>query len=422
MPNNLALYIKTPQIDLGDTLRNVAAIRQAETAQGLADLRLRQANEQRGALAAYAGSGDLNALKMHPEVYGQAVQNLSAVSNMEATREQRNRELNARDAQYVMSLPENERTSAYHERLDAAYGQGRVPGLVYQRMKAMGPSEQVLQSIVDQALPLAQKPSDIVKLGEGEVMGRAVRDPTAAGGMRFVPLATGGQKMPQGYEADPARTGGMRPIAGGPADKITGEQAARVALMAEGLKDIPKLREAFGIRVVSDPSAPNGRRIESMPNARDPAVAPLAPAYDPSGYIQHYAGSGRVGEAQRLMYSAIEGVLRAQTGAAATPEEVKRELAKYLPMPSDSLATRAQKLDLFERNLRAIINLNAHGVSGADLVKMAAQVDKPFSAQLPKTPQERQRLMDDANAAIAKGAPRDAVLKELREKHGIEAQ
>ena len=427
MPNNsLALLVRPPEFDMAGTLRAAAAIRQAETGQQLADLRLRQAGDLHGALQEHARTGSLDALKAHPEAYGSVLQNQATSATMQAANEARNKEKNARDAQYILSLPEADRASAYHERLDMAHSEGRVPALVYQRMKSMGPSPEVLQNIIDQALPLAAKPTDLQKVSAEETLGRTVRDPTAEGGMRFVPLVTGRPKINPDYEPDPDKPGRLRAKPGGAADKVTGEQAARVALMVEGVKDMPKIREAFGVRVVSDPSAQGGRRIEQMPSARDPANAPLAPAYDPSGYLQHWSGPGKVGEGQRLMYSAMEGILRAQTGAAATPTEVNRELEKYLPKPSDSLATRAQKLDMFERNLRAIATLNAHGVSGADLVDMMREgklaVDKPHTARLPKTPEDRQRLITEAQDAVNRGAARDAVIKELRETHGIEVQ
>ena len=123
MANNLAMFIRPPEpVDLAGTLRAAAAIRQAETAQQLGDLRLRQASDQEGALRAFAQSGSLDALKAHPDVYGNVLQNQAAQANLTAGNEARNREKNARDAQYVMSLPETDRASAYGERLDQAYG------------------------------------------------------------------------------------------------------------------------------------------------------------------------------------------------------------------------------------------------------------------------------------------------------------
>jgi hypothetical protein len=84
------------------------------------------------------------------------------------------------------------------------------------------------------------------------------------------------------------------------------------------------------------------------------------------------------------MKSAMEGVLRTLTGAAATKEEVARELDKYMPFPTDTLQTRASKLALFERNLKSIAQMSAHGTSGTDILEMLKTGGaKEFSGRAP---------------------------------------
>jgi hypothetical protein len=193
--NSLALLVRSPEIDMAGTLRAAAQIRQAETAGQLADLRLRQANEQQGALQAYAETGKLDALKAHPDAYGSVLQNQVAGLGLEQKTDEDRRMRNARDAQYVLNLPEGERVGAYNQLLDNAYREKRVPDLVYQRMKAMGPNAEALQGIIDQALPLAQKPSDLQHVKADDNLVRVIRDPASPGGMRAVTIATGAPRM-----------------------------------------------------------------------------------------------------------------------------------------------------------------------------------------------------------------------------------
>jgi hypothetical protein len=208
---------------------------------------------------------------------------------------------------------------------------------------------------------------------------------------------------PAGYEPDPARPGGLRPIAGGPADKITADQAARVALMTEGIKDMPAIREAFGVRLVPDKNAPGGSRVEAMPGEFGVSKAPLGGSLDPVAYAQYYGGLGKVGEGQRAMKSAMEGVLRTLTGAAATKEEVARELEKYMPFPTDTLQTRASKLALFERNLKSIAQMSAHGTSGTDILDMLKSGGAKPNADRAPTAQPNPGAA--ADTGIAAGSP-----------------
>ncbi len=271
-------------------------------------------------------------------------------------------------------------------------------------------------------------------LGPDHTLVTTTRDPanpTAPPKMGVLYKSDGKKDIPAEYVSDPAKPGALKPRPGGPADKITAEQAARVALIMKGVEDMPKIREIY---------------LGSKDGKSPPA---LGGPVDPGAYAMHYGGFGNVGEGQRLMASGMEGVLRALTGAAATKEEVAREVQKYLPLPSDSPDTRARKLDLFERNLRSIAEVTGHGVSGSDIlarlkggaaspgaapdapprfggppalregaapapVAPRAEAPAPTAPRLPPgtTPD---MAIQQAREAIAAGKDRNAVIQRLRE-------
>jgi hypothetical protein len=67
-----------------------------------------------------------------------------------------------------------------------------------------------------------------------------------------------------------------------------------------------------------------------------------------SGAAASALNMGDTGRANRTVTVAIEGALRAMTGAAAPEAEVKRYENMFMPSPYDSRATATQKLNQLE--------------------------------------------------------------------------
>jgi hypothetical protein len=164
---------------------------------------------------------------------------------------------------------------------------------------------------------------------------------------RFAPLAPGAGVLntatgavsgggglppaPSGFEwVDPNdRSRGLRAIPGGPATQISAEAGGRLALMRtarEGVRSARQLYErAWG-------SGDLWRQFW----ANVPGVGDVG------------ALSGEQGQAQRSVRLAIEGALRAMTGAAAPESETQRYLEMFLPNSRDTTESAKQKLDALE--------------------------------------------------------------------------
>lgn len=139
-------------------------------------------------------------------------------------------------------------------------------------------------------------------------------------------VATGGpEKPPAGYEyvdpKDPSK--GLKGIAGGPATHLPAETAGRLAIMEAASADLPNAR-----KVLMEGRGPQGTGL--------------------SGTVASYSNVGETGRAQRTVRAAIEGALRAMTGANAPEPEVKRYENMFMPSPFDSPETAKQKLDLLD--------------------------------------------------------------------------
>jgi hypothetical protein len=294
-------------------------------------------------------------------IAGQGLQNQSTAQSIEAKKRELQKELYGRAAvigQMVESEPDPEKQKA-----KLLYWYDKDPVMKAEIGKAL--PKELMDDPVAVTRYLARInegviKDEVTKLGPGDALIGRRRDPnnpTAQPSVAVIARNPKANEPPTGYELDPTKpgTGALRPIAGGPADKITGEQAARTALILGGIQDMDKIRKIF----LGTPAK----------GSEDAKPAALGGNMNPFSYAQHYTGVGDVGEGHRLMASGMEGVLRALTGAAATKEEVAREVQKYLPLPSDRTATREQKLNLFERNLNLIANLSAHGMSGSDILK-----------------------------------------------------
>lgn len=136
-------------------------------------------------------------------------------------------------------------------------------------------------------------------------------------------VASGGpEKPPSGYDwvdpKDPSK--GVQAIPGGPATHLPSETAGRIAMMETGAADLPNAR-----KVLMDGRGSMGTGV--------------------SGAAASAANIGETGRANRTVRVAIEGALRAMTGAVAPETEVKRYENMFLPSPFDSRETAAQKLN-----------------------------------------------------------------------------
>lgn len=189
------------------------------------------------------------------------------------------------------------------------------------------------------------------------------------------PLFQGQQKAPPGYEWDPTQANKvLKPIPGGPESKLPGNTGGQIALMDSSMADWPETRKTL-----------------------------LAP-WGLSGTVGHVTGSFDVGRAQRNVSVAIEAALRTMSGAAVPPAEVDRYRSLYMPGPLDSKATAEQKLNNLETFMK---NAKANALQGRVATPTAA------SGGAPADP------LSGARDAIARGAPRDAVIKRLQE-NGID--
>ena len=163
---------------------------------------------------------------------------------------------------------------------------------------------------------------------------------TPMGAYRFDPhtgraeriSGTGERPAPPGYRW--AADGRLEAIPGGPATRIQGEQAGRLAMLRTARGGLAEAR-----RVFTQSWGPGGTLQQ--------AIVPE--------FMSEW--SGTVGRARRTITAAIEAALRAMTGAAAPDTEVRRYEDLFMPHAGDRPETVRQKL----ANLEAFMN-NAENV------------------------------------------------------------
>jgi hypothetical protein len=134
-----------------------------------------------------------------------------------------------------------------------------------------------------------------------------------------------GEKLPPGYMwQDPNdKTKGVKPIAGGPAEQIPAELAARVGLADSFLGQSGEVKKAAG-------------------------------AGDATGVIDHTLGSlgvGRAGDITRRIASGADALQRMLTGAGMPESEAKAYANRYMPTYTDTAESLTAKLDQLEREL-----------------------------------------------------------------------
>jgi hypothetical protein len=151
----------------------------------------------------------------------------------------------------------------------------------------------------------------------------------AQAGKAAVEAAGGGVKPPAGFRwADPQRSQ-LEAIPGGPGEHQSSEVAGRLAMLKTAEPGLVEARKVF----LRDWGV--GDFVRSQFNDRDPAAI-----------------TGEIGRARRSVRLAIEGALRAMTGAAAPETEVARYEQLFLPSSVDDKTSAKQKLDALESFMR----------------------------------------------------------------------
>ena len=148
-------------------------------------------------------------------------------------------------------------------------------------------------------------------------------DPSSKSWKKIEGVQGGGVgKPPAGYQwvdiNDPSK--GFTAIPGGPGTHLPAETAGRIAMMETSAAELPKARETL------------------MKNRGDTGTT-LANAASSATNMGEYS------RANRTVRLAIEGALRAMTGAAAPDSEVKRYEDLFMPGAFDSRETATQKLN-----------------------------------------------------------------------------
>lgn len=152
-------------------------------------------------------------------------------------------------------------------------------------------------------------------------------------------------KPPTGYRFN--QDGSLTAIPGGPATKMGSEVAGKVALMHNGLQELPKAREIF-------------KKIGA------------------GGRANMILNRGNAGEARRIVQTLVEAQLRALTGAAATEQETERLMNFYGPVSTDTGKTMTSKLDRLASTVRNSIRLMQTG-------RVSYDAGNRLDALIPKT-------------------------------------
>lgn len=150
-----------------------------------------------------------------------------------------------------------------------------------------------------------------------------------------------GVKLPSGYEwLDPNdQSRGVKPIAGGPAEQIPGELAARIGMAENFLsKDLPEIRSAVK-------------------------------AGNVTGLFDRFQAANNSGSVQARTYqkiqSGVEVLSRLLSGAGMTKDEIAEKTARYLPTYTDDANSVAAKMDQLEAELNATKDMAMRGRGGS---------------------------------------------------------
>jgi hypothetical protein len=166
------------------------------------------------------------------------------------------------------------------------------------------------------------------------------------------------QNAPAGYKwndpNDP--NAGLTPIAGGPAEKVDAEVAARIGLGRSFLGQLPEIRKSV------EEGAATGV-FDYVVGAK--------------------TGHGRAGEVHRQIASGAEALLRNLTGAGMNNTEAAEYVNRYRPSWKDSAETLLSKMNQLERELLSVMDTVGRGRGGMPGVPGAAQAAPKASPSAP---------------------------------------
>lgn len=229
-------------------------------------------------------------------------------------------------------------------------------------------------------------------------------------GLQAAANARAGDKTPTGFERDPA-TGGLKPIAGGPADPnyrrtVTDKQNA-----PSGYKWADPSNPEAGL--VAIPGGP-GEKIPAEVAARLglaksflgqlPEIRKRVEAGEATGIIDGAMGAanmGGSGEIRRQIASGAEALLRNLTGAGMNIDEAKKYVARYQPQINDSAKTIGSKLDQLERELRSVNDIVSQGRGGSVLERPSASTARPQAASTKPISQQQYEALPSGSTFTA---------------------
>lgn len=187
------------------------------------------------------------------------------------------------------------------------------------------------------------------KVPEGHYLDKSTGQLKRMGG--FKPTQEQG-KPPPGYRW--TQQGKLEAIPGGPAEKISGEVAGKIALYEGGLSDVKSFRDYL---------------FNKDGKLNRPFIAKMNTPF----------GAGRFGDvrdAHSKISNAIEAKLRAETGAAATQDEIDRNIEKFMPSIRDNERTVNNKMDRLEKFLSRAIEISEKGRTQQKTKNMSGMSDE----------------------------------------------
>jgi hypothetical protein len=166
---------------------------------------------------------------------------------------------------------------------------------------------------------------------------------------KYKRTVTDKQNAPAGYKwADPNdQEAGLVAIPGGPGEKISAEVAARVGLAKSFIGQLDDYKDVEG-------NDQKGLRARIK-------------AGEATGLFDGPMGAANVGEPgsiRRKISSGAEALLRNLTGAGMNIDEAKKYVSRYEPQWNDSAKTLLDKVNQLERELRSVTDTVGKGRGG----------------------------------------------------------
>lgn len=130
-------------------------------------------------------------------------------------------------------------------------------------------------------------------------------------------------------------------------------------------------------------------------------------------FVGNFITSEEFKKAEQSGREFLQAILRKDTGAAITADEEQQYGKTYLPRPGDTPEVMAQKRQSRQRALDAIKAGMPPAAILAQEKALQQQAQPPQEA--PQVQVDTSGVLDKARAAIAAGAPREAVIKRLQD-------